>query len=483
MKFVQKLKNTGYNMLCCVITGPSYVDVLTQINEASKDADILELRWDCFDSLDFKIHSQLPMIFTLRPLSQGGKYAKNEESRLESLEQLLELRPDYVDLEYTIPLRIIKKLQKKFPSVKTILSFHDFNKTAIDLNELLKDLEKKPADFYKIATFANSTIDALRMVNFSKQKGPKVIGLCMGELGAISRILNHFTYCSLKNNSLSLGLLSLESLIDCYRYKSINAKTKIYGLIGNPVDKSFSDITHNKVFDFYDLDAVYIKMNVKIDELRCFFKEIKTLNFMGLSVTMPLKEAVLPYLNKIDSKAFAISAVNTIVCENQNLTGFNTDCTGAIDAIEEKIAVKNKHILIIGAGGSARAIAYEAVLRQANVTILNRNLKKALKIAEELCCKGGSINDIKTYYVNGYDILINCTPNELPFDPLFILDHVVVMDIQSFPKWTKLLLEAKNKNCDIIFGFEMFVNQAIGQFQHWFKEDIDFKNIKAIMYN
>ena len=230
-------------MLCGVITGPSLDEIQNQINQASLYADILEIRWDCFDSTEFEISCKLPMIFTLRPISQGGYYLKSEEMRMKDLARLLEKKPNYVDLEYTIPFKVIEELKKNFPEVKTILSYHNFDNTPDNLNEVLFSLKKKTADLYKIATMANTTIDALRMLNFTKLAGLQVIGLCMGECGIITRILNHFTYACLEEKYTSkLSQLSLNTLINCYRYKTLNSETDIYGLIGNPVDKSPSNI-------------------------------------------------------------------------------------------------------------------------------------------------------------------------------------------------------------------------------------------------
>jgi 3-dehydroquinate dehydratase/shikimate dehydrogenase len=454
-------------MLCAVITGPSEEAIKQQIEKATPHADLLELRWDCFDSLDFIIKTHLPMIFTLRSRDQGGYYKKSEESRFHDIERLLDQKPKFLDLEYYVSSKLIETLREKYPKIEIILSYHDFDKTPYDLNEILLSLKEKPADFYKIATMANSTIDALRMMIFSKNVGKNVIGLCMGELGMPTRILNHFTYASLEENSLPhLGQISIEDLIHRYRFKSINNETAIYGLIGDPINKSPSHVTHNDILNFYGHDAVYIKMNVKKEELETFFKKIKHLNIKGLSVTMPLKEAVISYLDGIDSKAHIISAVNTIVVRENQLFGFNTDCTGALMAIEDKTSVKNKIIIILGAGGAARAIAYEAKLKGADVTILNRTTKKAYAIASDFNCRSGKLTELETL---DYDILINCTSDEMPISADLIKMGSIVMEIKHTPKWTNFLIASEKQNCTLIFGYEMFVNQAAHQFRLWFK--------------
>lgn len=437
-------------MLCGVVTGPSFKEVQQQIEEAVQYADSVELRWDCFNSLDFKINCPIPMIFTLRPLSQRGFYKGSEASRLQDLEKLLELKPDYVDLEYTVSDEDLIRF-KKHP-VKIILSYHDFEHTPDDLEGLFANLKKKPADFYKIATHANTTLDSLRMLNFVKNAGINVIGICMGEYGTITRIINHWSYASI-GEPIAKGQLSLKELVECYRFKSINNETNLFGLIGDPVDKSPSNITHNNVFNLFNQNAVYVKMGITVDELGTFFKEIKSLNFKGLSVTMPLKEAVMPFLDAIDPKASSIGAVNTLVFKGGQKIGFNTDCTGAMSAIEEKMCIKGKRVFIIGAGGSAKAIALGTTLKGAHVTIFNRTLKPNTKQLDEI--------------TNDYDLLINCTPDEMPIPTDIIKENSVIMDIKSVPKWTELLKVADAKNCTLIFGYDMFIHQAIGQFELW----------------
>lgn len=447
-------------MLCGVVTGPSLEEINVQIEQATKYADVLEFRWDCFDSLDFEINCPLPKIFTLRPITQGGFYAGNEDSRFKDLEKLLKQKPDYVDLEYTVPHKTLNAF-RKYP-VKIILSYHDFKATPKDLDKLIADLKQKPAYLYKIATFANSTLDALRMLNFNKRTGSQVIGLCMGEYGMITRILNHFSYATIDDNKqISPGQLSLEILSECYRFNSINQETAIYGLIGDPVDKSVSHFTHNKVFAHLNENAVYVKMRIVKEELESFFEEIKTLNFKGLSVTMPLKEVVMPFLDEIDENAILISAVNTIVIKDQKKMGFNTDGIGAMIAIDEKMSIKGKNVSILGAGGSAKAIAFTAKQKGAHVTIFNRH----------------TLLEMDT----SYDLLINCTPHEMPITSEQIKLNSVIMDIKSIPKWTELLLAAKDKNCDLIFGYDMFVNQALEQFKLWsFNTD---HNLRSLFYN
>ena len=202
-----------------------------------------------------------------------------------------------------------------------------------------------------------------------------VIAISMGTHGQISRILapifrNPITYASLAEELQSApGQLSAELLLNRYHYASLRPHTSLYGLIGDPIDKSISDATHNALFHHLGLNAVYVKMVVKAEELPEFFHFAKQLPFKGLSVTMPLKESVLPHLDHIDSKARNIRAVNTLVFDEGMISGFNTDGIGALNAIEQVKPVKNQRVVLLGAGGSAKAIADEAHQPGAQLTL------------------------------------------------------------------------------------------------------------------
>lgn len=475
-------------MLCAVIKGPSYPEAHEQMLRASQNADIVELRLDLFDSINLETlkilreTTKLPVIFTLRSVSQGGQYSGNLSQRIETLGALADLIPDYLDIEYDTPEAFVNGLKKQ---IKLIISYHDFEKTPENFS-ILKSLQKHPASFYKIATMAQSTSDALRTLTFMKECNGSTVIMNMGEEGKITRILgplfgNPLTYASLDCDSATApGQLSLDELLNLFHYKQLSPSTKIYGLIGNPVSKSYSHITHNLAMLNQNLDAIYIKMSVQFEELQSFFSYIRNLPFQGLSVTMPLKEAVIPFLDEIDPTAKKMGAVNTIVIKNGRLTGHNTDGNGALDAIEEKTLVSGKKMIILGAGGAAKAIAYTAVQRGGNVCILNRDLSKAKMISEELGCRSGHLDQMKTEAEKGYDILINCTPLPMPIDSNDLLPRVHVMDINTRPKDSILLLQAIKMNCEITYGYQMFAHQAAGQFKLWF-DNVNSSVIKDLI--
>lgn len=399
-------------MICVVIKGPSIQEAEAQIKKALPYAALIELRLDLFQSLDIKTLREryaLPMIFKLKDKTH--------------LSELLALKPEYVDLDVACA--------ESLPGTQLIVSYHDFEKTPEDLEGIYRRMKKIPARFYKIAVQAKSTLDATRLLSFAKKD---MIAISMGPLGQFTRLLAPIHYAALdEGDQTAPGQFLVETLSKHYRSKSKD----LYGLIGDPVDQSISDQTHNGL-----IDGLYVKMRVTPEELPQFLKEAKQLNFCGLSVTMPLKERILPYLDALDPEAKQIGVVNTVVFKDGQSIGYNTDAKGALDALE--VDVQGRHLVLIGAGGAAKAIGYEAIKRGGVVTYLRRN---------------------EPFPSTPYAIVINCTPADLPIDPELIPPGTVVMDIKTKPKNTPFLQKAKG--CRIVYGYQMFIEQALGQFELW----------------
>ena len=467
-------------MLCVGIRGPSYSEARQQILQALSHADIVEFRLDLFSSIDSEALQQLrdefsiPMTFTLRSSQQGGQYAQSEESRLSAIRRIASVKPDYLDIEYDVPRSFIEEVISQHPETKLILSYHNFTETPQDLDNLYDSLKTTPAFYYKIALMANSPLDTLRVLNWVQAKADKkLMVMSMGPHGQISRILapivgTPVVYASLDDTQQTApGQLSAPMFVDRYHYKSLNKQSAIYGLIGNPVSQSVSDITHNHLLESFGINAVYVKIQVQESELPDFFQLAKTLPFKGLSVTMPLKECVMPCLDHIDPQAKAIGAVNTIVFDKGELIGFNTDAMGALNALEKEQPVKGKRIVIIGAGGAAKAIAYEACQRGGIVTIINRNEEKAKAMANKFKCHAIGLDRMSECTKNGYEILINSTPIAMPISADDVLPHTIVMDIKTRAQNSPLYQEASERGCQIVPGYLMFVEQAVGQFNLW----------------
>lgn len=455
-------------MICTTIIPSSVSDGVAQILSCQKETDLLEIR---LDSLPFikkeeiahiKTFCSVPVIFTLRPCS-----LRTEETRLEKITELLSLAPEYIDIEVETSPLFLEKIREISPTTHLILSYHHFETIPTDLEAIYQEMKKIKATFYKIAVQANSTTETLRFMVWARnKKDPSLIPISMGPFGQISRILSSFLFsplvyvCSPFSTKNSLGQLPANLLKKMYHWGNIHPSTKVYGLIGSTVEQSPSNQTHNAIFSYLHQESVYMKMVVQPSELPDFLSYAKQLPFSGLSVTIPLKEKVVSFLDSIDEKAAKIGAVNTLIFENGKIHGCNTDAEAALDVLEKRKPVKGSRFLLLGAGGSAQAIAYEAALRGADVIILNRTKKNA---------EVYPIEKIEALSQEGYDFLINTTGADGVIDPSYFNPQAIVMDIRITPKDLLFLQQAEEAGCVIIHGKEMFFEQAKKQWAFWIK--------------
>ncbi len=486
-------------LLCISLSNPHLPHLLKQIEEAAQWADLIEIRLDNllhFDSYSLSLveaHSPCPLIWTLRKASQGGNFQGNEEERFNVLSSLLlNCQPAFIDLEADTTDCFLQALQKLSPKTQWIISWHHLTDTPDNLHILYQKVSRLPANYYKIATFAHSTTDAMRMLNFTQQVNQEknhLCGICMGELGQPTRILaglvgQPFTFASLeKGQETAPGQLTAEELIMTYRFHEINKETKLLGLIGRPVENSSSPVTHNAIFKELSLNAVYLKFHLKDEELSCFFEEIKFLPIKGLSVTMPFKEkilALLPYPH-------GLTACNTLVWTPKGWKGYNTDGIGALKALNIS-SLKDLKMVILGAGGTAKAIAQAAHQEGAQLAILNRTLEHAKSLAIPLKAQWGPLEKLPSLIQDGYGCIVQATSvgmapafEETPVPMDWIVKKVVVLDVISNPVETRFLREVKNKGGETISGRELFIHQAVEQFVCWFGSQISHNQVEKII--
>lgn len=251
----------------------------------------------------------------------------------------------------------------------------------------------------------------------------------------------------------------------------IDSKTRIVGVIGNPVEHSMSPAMHNAAFSEIRLNYAYLAF--RVTDLSSAVKGIRALNVRGCNVTIPHKVEVMKYLDEIDGIAAKIGAVNTVVNEGGVLTGYNTDCSGAVDALLEKTKLKGKKVMILGAGGASRAVAFGALEKGAIVTVVNRTEEKARGLADDLCKYfPGRVMAGPAEAVKDCDVLVNTTSvgmhpdaGKSPVEKRFLRRGLAVMDIVYNPVETRLLRDAKDAGCVTISGVEMFVNQGALSFE------------------
>jgi len=283
---------------------------------------------------------------------------------------------------------------------------------------------------------------------------------------------------------------------------TVSGKTKICGVIGDPIEHTMSPVMHNAAFKKLGLDYIYIPFRVRAEELAQAVEGIRALNIRGLNVTIPHKVAILPMLDGLDPVAEKIGAVNTIVNNDGNLRGYNTDASGFLRALLERgVEPEGKHIVILGAGGASRAISYILAERGAHLTILNRQLEldwaEALAelISEDFEME---VRVLELGFENlaaalaGADILINATsvgmsPNseETPVPARLLKPELVVFDIVYNPIRTRLLKEAEAAGARTVVGVDMLAWQGALAFEKWTEQPAPFdlmrkKAIKAL---
>ncbi len=478
-------------LLFGVLAGPTLPDK----GDILEGVDGLELRLDFLQSINlqelksFISHCGHPVMLTLRRKDQGGRFQGEEKRRLLLLESLCGLGASYVDLEFDVPLAFRQQLFHRYPQVAFVSSYHDFTGTPEDLEEVYKQVKTPHAHIYKIAVTAHSSLDALKVLEFtqSHSRSDKIIAIAMGSHGQPTRILApvagaFLTYAPLgKEHTTAEGQLTARELRTTYRFPKLNPKTQVFCLIGDPVDKSMGHFVHNAVFEGGNINAVYIKMLVKKEEIPAFFAKACRLPFKGFSITMPHKEAILPQLTQSSLQVKRVGACNTIDVVNRTRLGYNTDGIGALNALEKKQKVKGRHLVFVGAGGAAKAIALEARDRGAKITILNRSPQKAIDLALVCDGRGGGWELFPEVCSEGYDAIVNCIPEGDLIESSWILPGTIAMDIVYVPKETPFLLKAKAKGCPLIFGYEMFLEQALEQEKIWFPREVDKERAYAVM--
>jgi shikimate dehydrogenase len=250
---------------------------------------------------------------------------------------------------------------------------------------------------------------------------------------------------------------------------AINGSTQIYGILGRPVAHSLSPAMHNAAFRELSLNAVYVAFPVA--DLIQAVAGLRGLQIQGASVTIPLKEEIIPLLDELDPQAAKMGAVNTVVNRDGRLMGYNTDWLGALRALEEKTDLAGKRVLILGAGGASRAIAFGIMEKGGQVAITDVDRDRALALSRQIW-----VEVVAPDYLSQYpaDILINATPvgmepktGDIPIDPDLLGRFQVVMDIIYKPLETRLFKEAKSRGCQVIDGLRMLIHQATEQFTLW----------------
>jgi 3-dehydroquinate dehydratase/shikimate dehydrogenase len=466
--------------MICACVGPETVEqAIADLAEARRQgADLAELRADYLKDPDFaRILSAkpLPVLVTVRPKWEGGRFEGSEADRTGLLEEACLHGADYVDVEY----RAYKDFNRR--QAKVILSYHDFERTPEDLEKTAARMGELEPLVVKIACKANGTADLLRLVRLQKQAPRPTAVIGMGEFGEPLRILyrkygGFLTYASIRGGAETApGQVTVEDLVRLYQGKTIDDETAAYGVIGDPVAHSRGPLLFNDLFKHLGLNARYVR--IRVDDASLLKDLVSVLELRGLSVTIPHKQAVMASFDETDEIAKGIGAANTVVAKDGRLSGHNTDILAAVEALKDAAVRKWSHgiyglrALVLGAGGVSRAIAWGLKREAARVTIANRTFERGKALAEELGVECVRWHDLAAarpqIVVNGTSVGMAPKSDESPVEASLFTKDMVAMDTVYTPRETRFLKDAAARGALAVDGVEMFLRQANHQFRLW----------------
>ena len=478
----KKLFGGGVGRICAVAAASTAAEMADLVRAGLRETPTIELRLDWLrnDSERSSFLNWLKrntprgatFLATCRRREGGGKLSGGVSAELYWLSEAREAGCCWCDLEIETLRRFPGKSLSGFGlPQKILISLHDFERMPA---------QPKPLDFadypeataLKIAAQGQTIDDSLRLLRLAR-RSPNFVTVPMGETGLPARVLalregSALAYAPV-GEATAPGQVSLHALKHLYRAHQLTRRTRVYGVIGDPVGHSLSPLLHNTGFIARKIDAVYLPFLVK--DLRDFLRAVPEFGIRGFSVTIPHKRSILKYLKECDPLAAKIGAVNTVVVRRDgSLAGSNTDYIGILRALEKELALRGSRVLIFGAGGVARAAAFALAQAGAHVGICARREKAARELAKAV---GGDVFPRRALKSASFDAVINATPIGMhprdgisPLSPRE-LNCRVVMDLINRPEKTELLKFAARKGIATVSGVEMFVPQGVAQWELW----------------
>lgn len=477
-------------MLCVTIGRSRHKAMIAEYNFlAEQGAELVEMRLDYIGRhIDLKRlleKRHCPLIVTCRRRGDGGRWEKTEQERLMVLRSAIASGVDFVDLEEDIAASI-----PRYGSTKRIVSLHNFEHTPDNLEEIHARLAALDADVVKIATMANSFTDCIRMMRLVETAKIPTVGLCMGDLGVVTRVLAlrlgaPFTFTTLSSDrKIAPGQVAFDTMREVYRPQEIDSETQLFGVVADPVAHSLSPHIHNAAFKHDGLNCRYLPFRIPADELSLFLQWCKENGIGGLSVTIPHKEAMLHLMDEAESASHGIGAINTVSLKNGVASGYNTDYRAAMDCLTEALKTqktmqnqayreedlfRGRGVLLLGAGGVAKAIGYGLRQRGAIVAVSSRTDARAEELASMI---GGRALPWHARHDIRVGILVNCTPigmhpdiDRSPYLADKLHEDTIVFDTVYNPEQTVLVKDAKKTGCFVVNGLDMFVRQAAYQYK------------------
>jgi 3-dehydroquinate dehydratase/shikimate dehydrogenase len=478
--------------ICVTLTEETTAGVIDRMADLADVADLFEIRGDLvldLDLLSILRSKTRPLVFSCRPASEGGRWQDNDPRRRLVLLEAAKRGYDYVDVELRSDYLDVM-MHKSGRGL--VISHHDLQGTPEDLDGLYDRMVRCGADVVKIAVTPRSVADVGRLLGFAGRTarggGPPLIAIAMGPLGIVTRVVggryrSPFTYASAGPGTESApGQLPATVMADLYRVRRISATTRLYGILGSDVVRSFSPMLHNRAFEARNVDAVYVPLQA--ESLEAFVQALPDLNLSGFSVTRPYKMDIVAHVHEVDETAALCGSVNTVVVHLGTLHASTTDGTGVTTPLKKRVELKGRKVVVVGAGGAARAAALALHRKGARVTLLARDRAKAAAAASAIGCGHGALAELDG---QDWDVLVNATPvgsaaqpEQTPVPAHLLRAGAVVFDMVYDPLETRLLREAQAVGCTVIGGLEMLLAQAVAQFETWTRLEAPLDVMKSV---
>ena len=482
--------SVGPDKVCGVVARTRHKMMQVELREAAaRGAKFLEVRLDFLTkAVDYKRllpFKGCPWLATFRRPADGGRWHGSEEARQTVLRQTIVSGVfEWIDLETDIADGI-----RRFGPVKRVVSYHNMKETPEDLDGIYDQMLAQDADVLKIAVLPTKPDDLRRIVEIQKRAPKPTVAFGMGEFGFPTRFTAlkfgaPWIYAAFnKERGIAPGLPSMDEFRTTYPVRAIGPDTKFFALLGDPVGHSYSPILHNHMFRRLKVDAVYVPFRVPEGQVPDAIDALNAVPVSGYSVTIPHKEAAAIRAKEADPMVRIVGAANTLQARSDGtFLAVNTDYPAALESLRTHLeatalaeGVKPPEfdqlfVLVLGAGGAARAVVAALVRAGAHVTVSSRTAERAAKLAEELGCK--SCDWQARHNMVQSNVVVNCTPvgmhpnvDESPLHASFLKPGLVIFDTVYNPEHTLLVREAESRGCGVISGVDMFVRQAAKQFE------------------
>jgi len=473
--------------VCVAIIGATPAEMVEKAMEAVRENTFLEFRLDYLPKPLLALpklkqflseRSEVTAIATCRRASTGGKFKGTIAAELEVLEKAASAGFHLVDIELQTAEALKRGQLDKLRAhgAALIISYHDFAATK-DLDGIFERIQPFEPEFIKVVSTAKHLADNVAMMRFLERTRDlaSVVGIVMGDQGIISRVLglragSAFTFAAATvGEETGPGQIAARTLEETYRIDQLDAATKVYGVAGNPIKHSLSPLMMNTAFRRETVNGVFLALQAaKLTDLLTLVREVP---ISGLAVTMPLKLEIMKHLERTDPLSEKVGACNTVVRSAEGkLYGFNTDVAAVVRPLERRLPLKDAKILVMGAGGAARAAVFGLKDKGAEVFVMNRTAETGQKLARQAKAKNFKREQMAKA---SFDVIINATPSGMEgVKPVSMLEPKelnarLVFDLVYNPLETPLIRMAREKGLPVITGVEMFVHQGARQFEIW----------------